>query len=115
MIIHVNASYCIIAFWICRLFFDKNNFISLGHRIFVDHLLPESRALHLLIIKMLKSSGCGELEITDVNNVYISRDELTYDVLQGWWTDAGTHASLAKASKLAHDLFLGDEFSKFKM
>jgi hypothetical protein len=85
------------------------------HRIFVDHLLPESRALHLLVIKMLKSSGCGGLEITDVNNVYISRNELTYDVLQGWWTDAGTHASLAKANKLAHDLFLGDEFSKFKM
>jgi len=53
------------------------------------------------IIKTLKPSGRGELEITDVNNKYLENNELTYDVLQGWWTDAGTHGSLAKANQLA--------------
>ncbi|NOV00268.1 sugar phosphate nucleotidyltransferase [Paenibacillus planticolens] len=64
------------------------------------------------IIKSLKPSSRGELEITDVNNAYIERGQLTYDILQGWWTDAGTHASLAKANELAKDIFLGEEFGK---
>jgi glucose-1-phosphate thymidylyltransferase len=67
------------------------------------------------IVKTLKPSGRGELEITDVNNEYIARNELTYDKLQGWWTDAGTHASLAKANELAQDLFFGEEFGKLKL
>ncbi|WP_088834214.1 sugar phosphate nucleotidyltransferase [Paenibacillus tyrfis] len=67
------------------------------------------------IIKTLKPSGRGELEITDVNNAYIGRGQLTYDVLQGWWTDAGTHASLAKANELAQDLLFGEEFGKLKL
>ena len=46
------------------------------------------------IIKTLKPSHRGELEITDVNNEYIRRGMLTYDILQGWWTDAGTLESL---------------------
>lgn len=52
------------------------------------------------IIKTLKPSGRGELEITDVNNAYITRGELSYDVLDGWWTDAGTFQSLQIANKL---------------
>lgn len=64
------------------------------------------------IIKTLKPSGRGELEITDVNNSYIERNELTYDILQGWWTDAGTHASLARANELAKNLDFGDDFNK---
>jgi len=52
------------------------------------------------IIKTLKPSGRGELEITDVNNAYIARGEMTYDVLDGWWTDAGTFESLYRATKL---------------
>ena len=48
----------------------------------------------------LKPSERGELEITDVNNAYIARNQLTYDVLDGWWTDAGTFESLFKASEL---------------
>jgi glucose-1-phosphate thymidylyltransferase len=52
------------------------------------------------IIKTLKPSGRGELEITDVNNAYIERGELTWDVLDGWWTDAGTFESLLRASNL---------------
>lgn len=62
------------------------------------------------IIKSLKPSQRGELEITDVNNEYIRRNELTYDILQGWWTDAGTHLSLAKANELAKDMMLGETF-----
>ena len=41
------------------------------------------------IISTLKPSGRGELEITDVNNAYISRGQLEYDILDGWWADAG--------------------------
>ncbi|MBU4589321.1 MAG: NTP transferase domain-containing protein [Candidatus Omnitrophica bacterium] len=52
------------------------------------------------IIKTLKPSGRGELEITDVINDYISRSEMTYSVLDGFWTDCGTHESLLKASNL---------------
>lgn len=67
------------------------------------------------IVRTLVPSGRGELEITDVNNAYISLNELTYDVLQGWWTDAGTHASLTKANELAKDLLFGEEFGKLKL
>ncbi len=52
------------------------------------------------IIRGLKPSGRGELEITDVNNAYIARGEMTWDELDGWWSDAGTFASLLHASNL---------------
>ncbi|UCD70776.1 MAG: NTP transferase domain-containing protein [Syntrophobacterales bacterium] len=52
------------------------------------------------IIKAQKPSDRGELEITDVNNAYINRGEMTWDVLDGWWTDAGTFDSLLRASQL---------------
>ncbi len=52
------------------------------------------------IIKTLKPSGRGELEITDVNNAYIRKDALTYEILDGWWTDAGTFDSLMRAAGL---------------
>lgn len=52
------------------------------------------------IIKTLKPSERGELEITDVNNAYIERGEMTWDELEGWWTDAGTFESLLRASNL---------------
>jgi glucose-1-phosphate thymidylyltransferase len=52
------------------------------------------------IIRTLKPSGRGELEITDVNNAYIERDEMTWDELEGWWSDAGTFESLLNASNL---------------
>ena len=67
------------------------------------------------IIRSLKPSARGELEITDVNNAYIKRGELTFDVLQGWWTDAGTHSSLARANELAKDLVYGEEFGQLKL
>jgi len=52
------------------------------------------------IIKTLKPSGRGELEITDVNNHYINKNQLEYDIISGWWTDAGTFESLNTANKL---------------
>ena len=52
------------------------------------------------IIRSLKPSGRGELEITDVNNAYIARDAMTWEELGGWWTDAGTFESLLHASNL---------------
>jgi glucose-1-phosphate thymidylyltransferase len=55
------------------------------------------------IIKTLKPSGRGELEITDVNNWYIQDGSLTCEVLEGWWTDAGTFKSLHQASCLVAD------------
>ncbi|WP_042195376.1 sugar phosphate nucleotidyltransferase [Paenibacillus camerounensis] len=67
------------------------------------------------IIKTITPSARGELEITDVNNAYINRGELTFDILQGWWTDAGTHASLAKANGLAQEITFGEEFGKLKL
>jgi len=52
------------------------------------------------VIKTLVPSHRGELEITDVNNHYINRDEMTWGELDGWWTDAGTFESLLHATNL---------------
>ena len=52
------------------------------------------------IIRTLQPSLRGELEITDVNNVYIKRRNMTYEFLDGWWTDAGTFDSLRTATNL---------------
>jgi glucose-1-phosphate thymidylyltransferase len=51
-------------------------------------------------IKTLKPSDRGELEITDVNNRYIEKGLMTWDILEGWWTDAGTFESLLHANQL---------------
>lgn len=56
------------------------------------------------IIRTLKPSNRGELEITDVNNEFIRRGQLTCDVLDGWWTDAGTFESLQYANMLVEGL-----------
>ncbi|MDD5085341.1 MAG: sugar phosphate nucleotidyltransferase [Candidatus Omnitrophica bacterium] len=52
------------------------------------------------IVKDLKPSRRGELEITDVNNYYIKHDLMEYDILKGFWTDAGTFDSLLRANEL---------------
>ncbi|MFB0844162.1 sugar phosphate nucleotidyltransferase [Paenibacillus oleatilyticus] len=49
------------------------------------------------VIRSLKPSMRGELEITDVNNAYAAAGKLSYSMLSGWWTDAGTHRSLMEA------------------
>jgi glucose-1-phosphate thymidylyltransferase len=53
------------------------------------------------VAKDLKASPRGELEITDVNNWYLLKDELNVDIVKGEWIDAGTFESLYKASELA--------------
>lgn len=52
------------------------------------------------IVRTLKPSDRGELEITDVNNAYIERGAMTWEQLDGWWTDAGTFESLLLAGNL---------------
>ena len=52
------------------------------------------------IIRTLKPSGRGELEITDVNNAYIERNEMSYAIVDGWWSDAGTFESLLRTNIL---------------
>lgn len=55
------------------------------------------------IIRTLRPSGRGELEITDVNNAYLRRGELSYGLLRGWWSDAGTFESLARVQELIRE------------
>ncbi len=54
-------------------------------------------------IRSLKPSGRDEYEITDVNNSYLAEEQLTYEILEGWWTDAGTFDSLWRASSLVRE------------
>jgi glucose-1-phosphate thymidylyltransferase len=70
----------------------KSNFAVVGIYMYDAHVFD--------IIKGLKPSARGELEITDVNNEYIRKGSLTYHLLKGWWTDAGTFPSLYRASSL---------------
>ena len=55
------------------------------------------------IIRTLRPSGRGELEITDVNNAYIRDGEMTYEILEGWWTDAGLPETLYRATTLIRE------------
>jgi glucose-1-phosphate thymidylyltransferase len=52
------------------------------------------------IIRNLKPSARGELEVTDINNAYIKRDAMEYNILRGWWSDAGTFESLNRVNRL---------------
>lgn len=55
------------------------------------------------IVKTLKPSARGELEITDVNNAYVRRGTMTWEILDGWWSDAGTFDSLLRANHLVRE------------
>jgi len=70
----------------------KSNFVVTGIYMFDATVFD--------FIKKLEPSKRGELEITDVNNMYIKRGNMTYEALEGWWTDAGTIESLFRASSL---------------
>lgn len=59
-------------------------------------------------IDSVDPSDRGELEITDVNNLYIEQDCLKYDILASWWTDAGTFESYTRANQLANDITLSE-------
>jgi glucose-1-phosphate thymidylyltransferase len=65
------------------------------------------------IIRTLKPSGRNELEITDVNNAYIARDEMSWDELEGWWSDAGTFESLLHASNLVSETGANNDDPKY--
>ena len=56
------------------------------------------------IIKTLKPSDRGELEITEVNNAYIQKGQMTFSFLNGFWSDAGTFDSLMRASNMIQSL-----------
>ncbi len=53
------------------------------------------------IIRTCKPSARNELEITDVNNAYIQKNEMKFDMMTGWWSDAGTFESLTHVDRLA--------------
>lgn len=55
------------------------------------------------VIRSLKPSGRGELEITDVNNFYITQGTMKHEILKGWWTDAGTFDTLLRAANLVRE------------
>lgn len=71
----------------------KSNFCVTGFYLYDNRVFD--------VVKDLKPSGRGELEITDVNNFYIQEGTMTYQVVQGEWTDAGTFDSLLRANNLA--------------
>lgn len=55
------------------------------------------------VVKTLKPSGRGELEITDVNNYYINKDQMKFSMLAGYWSDAGTFESLLRAGTMVRE------------
>lgn len=69
------SDYCVVGIYM----YDKQAFK------FIEHISPSAR---------------GELEVTDLNNMYIKQQQLSYDFLKGWWIDAGTPESLYKANSL---------------
>ena len=67
------------------------------------------------IIKILKPSARNELEITDVNKAYLRRKQLNYDILDGWWTDAGAFESLLRANNLVAEKFQTEKIKEKKL
>ena len=76
--------------------YNQNNTINI--QIFIDNLKPSAR---------------GELEISDVNNMYIKQSQINYDIIEGWWTDAGVFESLLRASNLIANKVQSSEVLKF--
>jgi glucose-1-phosphate thymidylyltransferase len=73
----------------------KSNFAVTGIYLYDETVFDKTRTL--------KPSARGELEITDVNNAYIGEGSMTFNYLEGWWTDAGTFESLQRAANLVYD------------
>lgn len=70
----------------------KSNLVQTGCYMYDDRVFS--------FIQTLRPSARGQLEVTDLNNIYVEEETMTYDVLKGWWADAGTPASKLKASIL---------------
>jgi glucose-1-phosphate thymidylyltransferase len=73
----------------------KSNFAVTGIYMYDETVFDKTRTL--------KPSARGELEITDVNNAYIAEGTMSFNYLEGWWTDAGTFESLQRAATLVYD------------
>jgi glucose-1-phosphate thymidylyltransferase len=73
----------------------KSNYAVTGIYLFDQTVFDKTRTL--------KPSARGELEITDVNNAYIQEGTMTFNYLEGWWTDAGTFESLMRAANLVYE------------
>ncbi len=73
----------------------KSNFAVTGIYMYDETVFDKTRTL--------KPSARGELEITDVNNAYIREGTMTFNYLDGWWTDAGTFDSLLRAANLVNE------------
>ena len=73
----------------------KSNYAAVG-LYFYDSQITE-------IAKSVKPSARGELEITHVNQHYIEKGQMAYDIIEGWWTDAGTFESLSRACELVRE------------
>ena len=73
----------------------KSNYAVTGIYMFDETVFDKTRTL--------KPSARGELEITDVNNAYINEETMTFNYLDGWWTDAGTFESLMRAANLVYE------------
>ena len=74
----------------------KSNFAVTGLYIYSNSVFK--------VIKTLKPSARGELEITDVNNYFVNNGTMEYRILDGFWSDAGTFESLFRASELVKNL-----------
>lgn len=64
-------------------------------------------------VKEIEPSYRGELEITDVNNCYLKTGKLFYELLDGWWIDAGTHEALHQSNSLAFD-YLEESVNRYE-
>ena len=73
----------------------KSNYAVTGIYLYDESVFDKTRTL--------KPSARGELEITDVNNAYIGEGTMSFGILEGWWTDAGTFESLHRAANLVFD------------
>jgi glucose-1-phosphate thymidylyltransferase len=77
--------------------FPKSNYVVTGIYMYDAQVFD--------MIGNLTPSARNELEITDVNNAYLARNQLYYDILEGWWSDAGTFDSLLRTGNLAAEKF----------
>lgn len=87
--------------------FPKSNFAQTGLYLYDNQVFE--------YIKQIQPSKRGELEITDVNNLYLNKNQLKARRFVGMWADAGTHDSLLEANILAHEAFSGETMRREKI
>jgi glucose-1-phosphate thymidylyltransferase len=77
----------------------QSNYVATGTYLYDSNVFD--------IIRALKPSARGEYEITDVNNAYVKKGLMTFSIIKGPWTDAGTFETYSRANRLAHENKLG--------